>query len=308
MIDLLIVKATQAAAIACYNFIGKGNEHLADKAAVDAMRSALNQINFNARIVIGEGERDQAPMLYIGEIVGALKDHKPQFDIAVDPLEGTTICAKAMPGAIAVLAISEYGGMLHAPDVYMDKIASHLPANEQVIDLDESIAYNLKNLASYKKTNVNDLQVIILDRPRHQEMIAKVRETGARIQLIGDGDVAAVIAVAMRQADLYLGIGGAPEGILAAAALKTLGGQMMGRLLFKDDIEKAKATKLGITNLDKKYLLDDLVTKDVIFCATGVTTGNLLKGVEKNGHRITSHSLILSSRTKHLSKIEYSEL
>lgn len=305
MINLLeILKSTQDAAIACYDFIGKGDEKLADKAAVDAMRKALNQMNFKARIVIGEGERDKAPMLFIGEEVGLLKNIATQFDIAVDPLEGTTICAKNMPGSLAVLAISEHGGMLHAPDVYMDKIASNIPANEQVIDLDESIENNLKKIAKYKNSSISDLTVIILDRPRHQEIIAKVRSAGARVKLIADGDVAAVMAVSMKQADLYLGIGGAPEGVLAAAALKTLGGQMMGRLIFKDEFEKSKASKLGISDLNKKYSLNDLVTKDAIFCATGVTCGPLLNGVEKLDNSWKTHSIILDSRNKQALKIE----
>ena len=303
---LEIIKSTQEAAIACYGHIGKGNEKLADKAAVDAMRSSLNQMNFKARIVIGEGERDQAPMLYIGEEVGSLRESVEacSYDIAVDPLEGTTICASNLPGSLAVLAISEYGSMLHAPDVYMDKIATSVPIEEQVIDLDNPINENLKNIASYKKVNISDLNIIILNRSRHAEIIAKVREAGARIKLIDDGDVAAVIAVANSQADLYLGTGGAPEGVLAAAALKTLGGQMMGRLLFKDEFEKAKAHKLGILDLNKKYQLNDLVKQDAIFCATGVTTGNLLNGVEKNAKSWKTHSLILSSIDKQIIKIE----
>lgn len=304
MLDPLeIIKSTQAAAIACYDHIGKGNEKLADKAAVDAMRKAFNQMNFKARIVIGEGERDEAPMLYIGEEVGLLKNIDTQYDIAVDPLEGTTICAQGMPGSLSVLAITEYGGMLHAPDVYMDKIASFIPQQNQVIDLDESVLNNLKNIAQYKKSSISDLSVIILDRPRHQEIIAKAREAGAKVNLIGDGDVAAVMAVAMQQADLYLGIGGAPEGVLAAAALKTLGGQMMGRLLFKDEFEKSKAHKLGITDLDKKYSLNNLVTKDAIFCATGVTSGSLLGGVEKLDNSWKTYSLILSSTNKEILRV-----
>lgn len=306
-LDLLgIVKSTQESAIACYDYIGKGDEKLADKAAVDAMRCALNKMKLKAKIVIGEGERDEAPMLYIGEEVGLLRDSSSSmdFDIAVDPLEGTTICASNLPGSLAVLAISEHGGMLHAPDVYMDKIASYIPSSEQVIDLDESISNNLKNIALYKKCDVNELNVIILNRERHKEMIAKTREAGAKVQLINDGDVAAVIAVANKQADLYLGIGGAPEGVLAAAALKTLGGQMMGRLLFKDSKEEAKAYKLGIADLDKKYFLNDLVTSDAVFCATGVTSGGLLNGVVREGKAWKTHSLIISSLTQQIIKIE----
>lgn len=295
MIDpLKILKATEEAAIACYDFIGKGNEKLADKVAVDAMRRCFNEINFRARIVIGEGERDKAPMLYIGEELGALENIAPQYDIAVDPLEGTTICANNMPGSLSVLAISETGGMLHAPDVYMDKIAANAP----VVDLDETVLVNLKNIAQYKKSDISDLNVIILDRPRHSEIIAKVREAGARITLISDGDIAAVIAVATAKADLYLGIGGAPEGVLAAAALKTLGGDMMGRLLFKDAEEKAKASKLNIIDYNKKYFLNDLVSKDAIFCATGVTSGPLLSGVVKNKDSYILNSLCLSSYDK----------
>ncbi len=301
MIDLLkIIRATEEAAIACYDFIGKGNEKLADKAAVDAMRSCLNQIDFKARIVIGEGERDEAPMLYIGEEVGSLKNSTIQYDIAVDPLEGTTICANNMPGSLSVLAISEFGGMLHAPDVYMDKIAANAP----VVDLDETIATNLRNIALYRKACLSDLNVIILDRPRHKEIIAKVRETGSRVTLIGDGDVAGVIAVSLGQADLYLGIGGAPEGVLAAAALKTLGGEMMGRLIFKDEAEKDKAAKLNILDLNKKYQLNELVSKDVVFCATGVTSGPLLTGVVRSGNSYNTNSLLLESSTKKFLKIE----
>lgn len=300
MIDILtILKATEAAAISCYDFIGKGDEKLADKAAVDAMRSAFNNINFKAKIVIGEGERDKAPMLYIGEEVGKLAHSDNQYDIAVDPLEGTTICAKAMPGSLSVLSITKSGGMLHAPDVYMDKIASNTPPHAEIIDLDESIKTNLQNLAKYKKCAVNELNIIILDRPRHSEIISKVRELGARIHLISDGDIAAVISVALKQADLYLGIGGAPEGVLAASALKTLGGQFMGRLICNSQDEINNAQKLGITNLNKKYHLSDLVSKDSIFCATGVTSGKLLKGIKKiTDSKFLSHSLVLSSKGK----------
>ncbi len=296
-----IAKTTQSAAIACYDFVGRGDEKQADQAAVDSMRSTLNKINFNARIVIGEGERDEAPMLYIGEEVGALKNSPIQYDIAVDPLEGTTLCANNMPGSLSVLAITEFGGMLHAPDVYMDKIAANAP----VVDLDESLENNLKNIALYNKRNISDLKVIILDRPRHMEIIARIRELGARVSLITDGDVAAVIAVAMKQADLYLGIGGAPEGVLAASAMKTLGGSMMGRLIFNNEAERLKAAKLNITDLNKKYQLNELVSKDTIFCTSGVTSGPLLKGVIKHGNSYTTESLILFSKTKEIFKLEH---
>ena len=307
MIELLkILKSTQSAAISCYNFIGKGNEKLADKAAVDAMRESLNQMDFKARIVIGEGERDEAPMLYIGEEVGLLRETTSpiQFDIAVDPLEGTTICANNAPGSLAVLAISEFNGMLHAPDVYMNKIASYIPSEEQVIDLDESIINNLKNISLYKKTPINELNITILNRPRHEEIIAKIRESGSRLKLIDDGDIAAVIEVAMKQSDLYLGIGGAPEGVLAAAALKTLSGQFMGRLIFKDETEKNRAKKLGIEDLNKKYHLKELVSKNAVMCLTGVTSGTLLNGVQKTKDSYITNSIILSSFSKEFLKIE----
>lgn len=307
--DLKLLDATQKAALACYHFIGKGNEKLADQAAVDAMRNSLNNLDFSARIVIGEGERDEAPMLYVGEKLGLQKDNPIQYDIAVDPLEGTTICANNMPGSLSVMAITKHGGMLYAPDVYMDKIASFIPKEKQVIDLDESIETNLKNIAAYKKSSISDLNVIILNRPRHKEVIAKVREAGAKIKLISDGDIAAVIEVAMKKADLYLGIGGAPEGVLAAAALKTLGGQIIGRLLFQNSDEEQRAYSLGIKDLNKKYFLDDMVSQNAIFCATGITKGSLLDGVEKNLlDFFTTHSLILNSFNSQILKITSSSL
>lgn len=304
MIDALeILKATQNAAIACYSFIGKGEEKLADKAAVDAMRGQFNCMDFKARIVIGEGERDEAPMLYIGEEVGSLSNSTIEYDIAVDPLEGTTLCANGMAGSLSVLAITKFDNMLHAPDVYMDKIASSIPAKNEVIDLDESLIVNLTNIAKYKKVLIDELNIIILDRPRHHEIIIKAREAGTKVSLITDGDVAAVIAVALGQADLYLGIGGAPEGVLAAAALKTLGGQMMGRLIFKDEAERNKARMLNIKDLNRKYQLNDLVKSDVIFCATGVTNGSLLKGISKKNNLWYSNSLLLSSENHKILKI-----
>jgi fructose-1,6-bisphosphatase II / sedoheptulose-1,7-bisphosphatase len=300
---LEIVKATQCAALACYDFIGKGREKLADQAAVDAMRKCFNDMALSAKIVIGEGERDEAPMLYIGEKVGLLSSEPAKFDIAVDPLEGTTICARNMPGSLSVMAISENDSMLNAPDVYMDKIASYIPFKYEAVDLDQSIADNLRNIALYKKSPIDELEVIVLNRARHEETIAKIREAGARITLIEDGDIAAVIAVAMKKADLYLGIGGAPEGVLAAAALKTLGGQMSGRLSFYSEAERNRAIALGITDFQKKYYLDDLVKKDVIFCATGVTSGSLLKGVVKKENFAITESLILSSYNRQSLKI-----
>lgn len=304
-------KVAEQAAIACYDWIGKGNEKLADAAAVNAMRNELNQMNINGTIVIGEGERDEAPMLYIGEKVGKESPDNLEVDIALDPLEGTTICATANPNSLAVIAFANKGGFLHAPDVYMDKIAvgGGLPIG--VVDLDNSPQNNLKNLALAKKCAISDLQVMILKRDRHQEIIAKCREAGARVKLIADGDVAAVIATADPETgvDLYLGIGGAPEGVLAAAALRTVGGQMMGRLLFQGEDtanmarQAARAKEMGITDLNKKYLTEEMAKGDVLFIASGVTDGNMLEGVKKYPHKITVNSLIMNSAEKSVKKI-----
>lgn len=304
-------KVAEQAAIACYDWIGKGNEKLADAAAVNAMRNELNQMNINGTIVIGEGERDEAPMLYIGEKVGKASPDNLEVDIALDPLEGTTICATANPNSLAVIAFANKGGFLHAPDVYMDKIAvgGGLPIG--VVDLDNSPQNNLKNLALAKKCAISDLQVMILKRDRHQEIIAKCREAGARVKLIADGDVAAVIATADSETgvDLYLGIGGAPEGVLAAAALRTVGGQMMARLLFQGEDtanmarQAARAKEMGITDLNKKYLTEEMAKGDVLFIASGVTDGNMLEGVKKYPHKITVNSLIMNSAEKSVKKI-----
>jgi fructose-1,6-bisphosphatase II / sedoheptulose-1,7-bisphosphatase len=304
-------KVAEQAAIACYDWIGKGNEKLADAAAVNAMRNELNQMNINGTIVIGEGERDEAPMLYIGEKVGKASPDNLEVDIALDPLEGTTICATANPNSLAVIAFANKGGFLHAPDVYMDKIAvgGGLPIG--VVDLDNSPQNNLKNLALAKKCAISDLQVMILKRDRHQEIIAKCREAGARVKLIADGDVDAVIATADPETgvDLYLGIGGAPEGVLAAAALRTVGGQMMGRLLFQGEDtanmarQAARAKEMGITDLNKKYLTEEMAKGDVLFIASGVTDGNMLEGVKKYPHKITVNSLIMNSAEKSVKKI-----
>jgi fructose-1,6-bisphosphatase II / sedoheptulose-1,7-bisphosphatase len=261
--------------------------------------------------VIGEGERDEAPMLYIGEKVGQASPYNLEVDIALDPLEGTTICATANPNSLAVIAFANKGGFLHAPDVYMDKIAvgGGLPIG--VVDLDNSPQNNLKNLALAKKCAISDLQVMILKRDRHQEIIAKCREAGARVKLIADGDVAAIIATADPETgiDLYLGIGGAPEGVLAAAALRTVGGQMMGRLLFQGEDtanmarQAARAKEMGITDLNKKYLTEEMAKGDVLFIASGVTDGNMLEGVKKYPHKITVNSLIMNSAEKSVKKI-----
>ena len=266
--------------------------------AADAMRRALNTLHIDGTVVIGEGERDEAPMLYIGEKVGA--GDGPELDIALDPLEGTTITAKGGPNALAVVAMAEKGGFLNAPDVYMDKIAVGLrDLPEGAIDLDKTPQQNLEALAKVKGSEVSDLVVCILDRPRHQELIAKVREAGARIMLISDGDVSGVIATAQPESgvDIYMGAGGAPEGVLAAAALRCIGGFMQGRLLFRNDDEKARAARWGIKDLDIKYGLTDLASGDVMFAATGVTDGAMLKGVRRHAGGAYTNSVIMRSKT-----------
>src|SRR5579863_7860643 len=274
------VRVTEAAAIHSAKLIGRGDEKAADQAAVDAMRQALNGLEIDGTVVIGEGERDEAPMLYIGEKVGTGRG--PKIDIALDPLEGTTITAKGGSNALAVIAMAEAGGFLNAPDVYMDKIAIGGGLGE-VVDLDETPANNLKSLAKAKQAEVSDLVVCILDRPRHAELIAKVREAGARIMLISDGDVSGVIATSRPESgiDIYMGSGGAPEGVLAAAALRCIGGHMQGRLLFRNDDERERARRLHIADLNRKYGLFDLAKGDVMFAATGVTNGTMLKGVRR---------------------------
>ncbi len=291
------VRVTEAAALACSHWVGRGREKDADQAAVNAMREALNGLTIDGTVVIGEGERDKAPMLYIGEKVGT--GTGPRIDIALDPLEGTTICATAGPNSLAVLAMAEHGGFLHAPDVYMDKIAVGGGLPEGVVDLDNSVKTNLQSLARAKKKEVSDLVVTILQRDRHEEKIAHLREAGARVQLIGDGDVAGVIATATPQTgvDMYLGIGGAPEGVLAAAALRSTGGQMQGRLLFSDEDEKARATRMGINDFSRKYTMLDMAKGDVMFAASGVTDGSMLKGVKRWGGGASTHSIVMRSKT-----------
>jgi fructose-1,6-bisphosphatase II / sedoheptulose-1,7-bisphosphatase len=261
------------------------------------MRFALNALAIEGTVVIGEGERDEAPMLYIGEKVGT--GHGPKIDIALDPLEGTTITAKGGPNALAVIAMAEAGGFLNAPDVYMDKIAVGAGLPEGIIDLDEQPKKNLHNLAKAKHAEVADLVVCILDRPRHSELIAKVREAGARIMLIGDGDVSGVIATSRPDSgvDLYVGSGGAPEGVLAAAALRCIGGQMQGRLIFRNEDEKGRAARIGITDLNRKYGLLDLAKGDVMFAATGVTTGTMLQGVRRFAGGAITHSMVMRSKS-----------
>jgi fructose-1,6-bisphosphatase II / sedoheptulose-1,7-bisphosphatase len=291
------VRVTEAAALSASRLMGRGDEKAADQAAVDAMRFALNALAIEGTVVIGEGERDEAPMLYIGEKVGT--GHGPKIDIALDPLEGTTITAKGGPNALAVIAMAEAGGFLNAPDVYMDKIAVGADLPEGIIDLDEQPKKNLQNLAKAKHAEIADLVVCILDRPRHSELIAKVREAGARIMLIGDGDVSGVIATSRPDSgvDLYVGSGGAPEGVLAAAALRCIGGQMQGRLIFRNEDEKGRAARIGITDLNRKYGLLDLAKGDVMFAATGVTTGTMLQGVRRFAGGAITHSMVMRSKS-----------
>ncbi|MEY4256411.1 MAG: fructose,6-bisphosphatase, class [Pseudomonadota bacterium] len=285
------VRVTEAAAIASWSEVGRGDEKAADQAAVDAMRTALNELNIDGVIVIGEGERDEAPMLYIGEKVGTGKG--PRVDIALDPLEGTTLTAKAMANALAVMAWAPAGTMLNAPDTYMDKIACGPGYEDGIIDLDKSPADNVRALAKAKGVEPSDITVCVLDRPRHAEIIASLRSVGARVYLITDGDVAGVMNTADPDTgvDLYVGQGGAPEGVLACAALKCVGGQFQGRLVFRNADERARAARLGITDLDKKYTLHEMVRADAIFAATGVTKGALLDGVTLKDGFVHTHTL-----------------
>ena len=307
---LEIVRVTESAAIAAAKLRGKGDEKQADQAAVDAMRTQLNLIKMHGTVVIGEGERDEAPMLYIGEKVGS--GDGPQTDIALDPLEGTTLCAKSMPNAIAVVAVSESGGMLNAPDTYMDKIAIGPGYPKDLISLDASPAENVELIAKEKGVNPSEIGVCILDRDRHLKHIESVRSTGASVHLIQDGDVAGVIATTdpdLTNIDMYIGIGGAPEGVLAAAALKCIGGQMQSRIIINNTDEEQRAKKMGITDINLVYKLDDLVSKDVIFSASGVTDGSLLKGVVFQDERVFVETLVMRSNNgtiRHL-KTEYKD-
>lgn len=303
-LTLEIIRVTEATALSVWHQIGKGDEKAADQAAVDAMRNSLNNLDIDGTVVIGEGERDKAPMLYIGEKVGK---GGPKVDIALDPLEGTTITAKGGPNALAVIAMAEDGGFLHAPDVYMEKIAigEHSPSHK-IIDINASVTENLHNLAKFKNVSPETLVVCVLDRPRHQNIIHEVRNAGARIALINDGDVSAVIATATKNSgiDMYIGTGGAPEGVLAAAALRCLGGQIEGRLVFNNDDERKRAKKWGITDLDKIYNLNDLASGDVLFAATGVTDGQMLQGVKQKNSIVTTHSLVMCSKSKDIRHIK----
>jgi fructose-1,6-bisphosphatase II / sedoheptulose-1,7-bisphosphatase len=291
------VRVTEIAAIAASTLAGRGDEKAADQAAVDAMRIALNSLSIDGEIVIGEGERDEAPMLYIGEKVGR---GGAAIDIALDPLEGTTLAAKAMANALAVMAWAPKGSLLNAPDTYMDKIACGPGYPTGVIELDRSPADNVRALAAAKGVPPEDITVCVLDRPRHAEIISSIRSIGARVNLITDGDVAGVMHTAdpATGIDLYLGQGGAPEGVLACAALKCVGGQFQGRLVFRNADEKERARRVGITDFDKKYDLHEMVRADAIFAATGVTKGALLDGVRREGGYVITHSLVMNSSTR----------
>ena len=296
---LEMVRVTEAAAVAASKLVGRGDEKAADHAAVEAMRDALNQLEFDGTVVIGEGERDEAPMLFIGEKVGAAQGSGPKIDIALDPLEGTTITAKAGVNAMAVLAIAEEGHLLNAPDVYMDKLAVGPGYPEGVIDLARSPSDNIRAIAAAKGVAPGDIIACVLDRPRHADLIAELRARGCGISLISDGDVAGVIAVTDPDTtiDVYMGQGGAPEGVLAAAALRCVGGQFQGRLVFRNDDERARAARWGVTDLDRIYHLEELASGDVIFAATGVTDGTLLKGVKRRRDCITTESVVMRAST-----------
>lgn len=303
-VALEAVRVTEAAALAASRMVGRGDEKAADKAAVDAMRTALNTLNIDGTVVIGEGERDEAPMLYIGERVGA---GGPEIDIALDPLEGTTITAKGGQNAMAVIALTDKGGFLNAPDTYMEKIAvgPHIPAN--ILDLDAPIGEIVRKVAQAKDARAEDLLICILDRPRHEALIRGVRETGARIMLIQDGDVSAVMATAdpATGIDLYVGTGGAPEGVLAAAALQCTGGSMLGRLVFRNNDEISRAERYGITDLKKVYTTNELAKPDnVMFAATGVTDGTMLRGVRRFSGGAVTHSIVMRSKSGTIRRIE----
>lgn len=303
---LEFVRITEAAALSSAKWMGRGDEKAADQAAVDAMRKAFDSVQIDGTVVIGEGERDEAPMLYIGEKVGFKGVDNPQIDIALDPLEGTTICAKGGVGAISVIAAAEKHGFLHAPDTYMDKIAVG-PLCKGVIDIDLTPTENIHRVSEALKKPVGDVTVVILDRARHTDLIAEVRKTGARIQLIGDGDVSAAVAAGWNDSgiDMLIGIGGAPEGVISAAAMRCLGGDFQGRLKFRNEEEKERATRMGIKDLHKKFTLTELASGNVIFCATGITDGPLLSGVKLfPGGRAKTQSIVMRSQTGTIRHVE----
>ncbi|PWE28801.1 class II fructose-bisphosphatase [Maritimibacter sp. 55A14] len=306
LLSLGLARVSEAAALASAGLIGRGDEKAADQAAVNAMREQLNLLDIAGVVVIGEGERDEAPMLYIGEEVGS--GEGPGVDIALDPLEGTTLTAKDMPNALTVISMGPRGSMLHAPDVYMEKLAIGPGYPQDVVTLDMPPAERVTALAAAKGCPPEDITVCILERPRHEEMIAAVRSTGAAIRLITDGDVAGVIHCAEAEKtgiDMYMGSGGAPEGVLAASALKCMGGQIYGRLLFRNDDEKGRAKRAGITDLDRVYARDDMVTRDVIFAATGVTDGSILTGVKRGPGWVETETLLMRSATGSVRRMRY---
>lgn len=309
---LEMVRVTEAAAIAASKWIGRGDNDAADAAAVEAMRAALNELPLCGTVVIGEGERDEAPMLYIGEKVGCSQDGGPKIDIALDPLEGTTLTATAGPNALAVLAIAENGCLLNAPDVYMQKLAVGPGYPDGTIDLNKSPAENIRSISKVKGVEPGEIVACVLDRPRHEKIIAELRSLGCGIKLIPDGDVAGVIATADPDTgiDVYMGSGGAPEGVLAAAALRCVGGQMQGKLLFRNDDEVARARRWGIDDLDRVYTLQDMAKGDCIFAATGVTDGSLLKGVHRGRNCVTTESVVMRASTGTIRRVstEYHDL
>ncbi|WP_041545174.1 MULTISPECIES: class II fructose-bisphosphatase [Chelativorans] len=305
ILTLELVRVTERAAVAAARLRGRGDEKAADQVAVDAMRSELNRLPIQGTVVIGEGERDEAPMLYIGEEVGL--GEGPAVDIALDPLEGTTICAKNLPNSLAVIAIAERGSLLYAPDVYMEKIAVGPGYPEGIVNLDAPAAENIENLAKAKGVPVSEITACILDRPRHARLIEEVRATGAAIRLIGDGDVAGVIHTTDPDntgIDIYMGIGGAPEGVLAAAALRCIGGQMQGRLQLNTEEKVARAANMGISDPNKIYLMEEMASGDVLFAATGVTDGNLLAGVKFGRDSIQTHTIVMRSSSRTVREIK----
>ena len=306
MLSLGLARVSEAAAIASARLIGSGDEKAADQAAVDAMRTQLNMLDIRGRVVIGEGERDEAPMLYIGEEVGS--GDGPGVDIALDPLEGTTLTAKDMPNALAVIAMGPRDSMLHAPDVYMDKLAIGPGYPDDLVSLDQSPRERVEALAKYRGCQTSDLMVCVLERPRHQDMVEELRSCGVRIRLITDGDVAGVIHTAdaaKTGIHMYMGAGSAPEGVLAAAAMKCMGGQIQGRLMFRNEDEKARAAKAGVTDLNRVYTRDDMVTQDVIFAATGVTDGSLVHGARRDGDWLETETILMRSRTGSVRRLFY---
>ena len=306
LLSLGLARVSEAAAIAAIKHIGAGNEKAADQAAVDAMRAQLNMLDINGVVVIGEGERDEAPMLYIGEKVGSGKG--PGVDIALDPLEGTTLTAKDMPNALALIAMGPRGSLLHAPDVYMDKLAIGPGYPEDLVNLNMTPTDRVRTIAKEKKCKPSEIMVCVLERPRHKELIEELRQVGARIRLITDGDVAGIIhcsETTKTGIDMYMGLGGAPEGVLAAAALKCLGGQIQGRLIFRTNDERKRAEMAGIKDFDKIYALNDMVTKDVIFAATGVTDGSMLRGAKFIERVLETETILMRSKTGSIRRLSY---